>query len=329
MSIVKVLKCVCENYAVVVPLYLHISYEDLCEQLTLRFPSLSLRCLLLKYLLDGGESNCLLECNEDIQTLLLVNNLISNLVVDVYVQAKKEMYIVSISEIFHTSFVEHLARILNYQRRKITFITDQHHGLLNAIQKYLPTASHGFSIIHLRENLERQCVDNNFLKDQLCEYFKNCAYACRVEDFDRNIEKMRSVGGYISEEHRMLILDLIESIRGRLMVMIFDRRCVSEKWFFFHKGFSCAHALQVILHNHRDIEDFVDDYWKFPIVLVFDLNKPAFDLLNTPVKPPLTRRQGGRSRIHCYKSKNETRCNQYQLIESCKIGWHEFWGVVP
>ena len=74
--------------------------------------------------------------------------------------------------------------------------------------------------------------------------------------------------------------------------------------------------MQVILHDHRDIEDFVDDYWKvssyklsyqFPIVFVFDLNKPTFDILNAPIKPSLTSRQGGRSHIHRYKSKNETR----------------------
>ena len=103
------------------------------------------------------------------------------------------------------------------------------------------------------------------MKDQLCEYFKNCAYAYSVEDFDRNIEKMRSIGGdifesflediskeyhsiihfqgnwwgemsnaiaksfnaMISEKRRMPILDLIESIMGRLMVMMSNRRRVS------------------------------------------------------------------------------------------------------
>ncbi|RXH71969.1 hypothetical protein DVH24_025470 [Malus domestica] len=57
------------------------------------------RGFLLKYSLYEGEPNCLLDCNEDIQTLLLVNNLISNPVVDVYVQAKKEMSVVSTSSV--------------------------------------------------------------------------------------------------------------------------------------------------------------------------------------------------------------------------------------
>ncbi|RXH75037.1 hypothetical protein DVH24_029758 [Malus domestica] len=154
MSIVKVLKCAYENCAVVVPLYPLINYEDLCGQLTLRFPKIFFVC----YGIVDIE-------NEDNWTW----------------------------------FVEHLARILNYQRKNVTFITDRHHGLLNVIQKYFPTDSHGFYIIYLRENLERQCAGNKFLKDQLCEYFKNCAYACSAEDFDRNIEKMRSIGRDISD----------------------------------------------------------------------------------------------------------------------------------
>ena len=90
------------------------------------------------------------------------------------------------------------------------------------------------------------------MNDQLCEYFKNCAYACSVEDFDRNFSKMRNVGRDIYdsflddlpkehysiihfrgnqwdelsnttaesfnsmtfEERQIPILDLIESIRG-------------------------------------------------------------------------------------------------------------------
>ncbi|TQE02953.1 hypothetical protein C1H46_011440 [Malus baccata] len=73
MSVVKVLKCVYDNCAVVVALYPHTTYEDLCEQLTLRFPSLSSGGFLLKYSLYG--------------------------VVDVYVQAKNEMSIVSTSSV--------------------------------------------------------------------------------------------------------------------------------------------------------------------------------------------------------------------------------------
>ena len=99
MSVVKMLKCVYENCAVVVSLYPHTSYEDLYGQLTFRFPSLSSRGFLLKYSLYGGEPNCLLECNEDIQILLLVNKLILNPIADVYVHAKKEMSIVSTSSV--------------------------------------------------------------------------------------------------------------------------------------------------------------------------------------------------------------------------------------
>ncbi|RXH75036.1 hypothetical protein DVH24_029757 [Malus domestica] len=130
----------------------------------------------------------------------------------------------------------------------------------------------------------------------------------------------------------MPILDLIELIKGRLMVMMFDRMrshwivsrssddvfeargggdrnsfvvmldqyqcsCVELK----HKGFPCTHVLQVIMHDQHDTENF------FPIVPVSDLNKPTFDILNAVVKPPFTMRQGGRPCIHRYKSKNETR----------------------
>ena len=48
MSVVKVLKCVYENCTVIVPLYPHNNYEDLCGQLTFRFPSLSSRGFVLK-----------------------------------------------------------------------------------------------------------------------------------------------------------------------------------------------------------------------------------------------------------------------------------------
>ena len=56
----SMLKCVYENCAVVVPLNPHTSYEDLCGQLTFRFPSLSSGGFLLKYSLYGGEPNSLL-----------------------------------------------------------------------------------------------------------------------------------------------------------------------------------------------------------------------------------------------------------------------------
>ncbi|RXH99771.1 hypothetical protein DVH24_021573 [Malus domestica] len=60
-----------------------------------KFPSLSLGGFSLRFSLYGDEANCLLECNEDIQTLLLVNNLICNLDVEVYFHDKNEMSIVS------------------------------------------------------------------------------------------------------------------------------------------------------------------------------------------------------------------------------------------
>ncbi|CAN6544234.1 unnamed protein product [Malus baccata var. baccata] len=60
-----------------------------------KFPSLLLGGFSFRFSLYGDEANCLLECNEDIQTLLLVNNLICNLDVEVYVRDKNEMSIVS------------------------------------------------------------------------------------------------------------------------------------------------------------------------------------------------------------------------------------------
>ncbi|KAM1529145.1 hypothetical protein ACFX1Z_018389 [Malus domestica] len=179
MSIVKVLKCAYENCAVVVPLYPLINYEDLCGQLTLRFPSLSLGGFHLKYSLYGGEPNCLLECNEDIQTLLLVNNLISNPVVDVYVQAKKKMSIVSTSSVLSciseaTSIGDDNQFLGKYGSYK------PHRYATNEWQSYISYEDQSYKdgAIEFRRKLTQYSIEVGFVFQFTRNYWKRVTVVC-------------------------------------------------------------------------------------------------------------------------------------------------------
>ncbi|RXH81276.1 hypothetical protein DVH24_005190 [Malus domestica] len=138
----------------------------------------------------------------------------------------------------------------------------------------------------------------------------------------------------------------------KLMVMMSDRRRISEKWFSFLCSKNKIDLRGIVSSVHvfnGSIKDFLvlmlcklfcmiimilrilwmtTENYQFHIVPVSDLNKLTFDLINAPVKPPLTRKQGGKPQIHYYKSKNETRCVVIRLlfcIQHHFLYFNNFW----
>ena len=109
-------------------------------------------------------------------------------------------------------------------------------------------------ILHLIESIRERLMV--IMSDRLRVSNKWFSQLCPKKD-----DELR---GFVQEGSHWIVsssFDDVFEVRGNMnfFVVMLDQHqssCVQWK----HKSFHCAHVLQVILHNHRDIVDFVDDY---------------------------------------------------------------------
>ncbi|RXH81278.1 hypothetical protein DVH24_005192, partial [Malus domestica] len=103
-----------------------------------------------------GEPNCLLECNKDIQTLLLVNNLISNPAVDVYIHAKNEMFVVPTSSMSYVCLSETTSKCGSH---------GPHHYATNEWQSYISYEGQSYEdgAVKFRRKLTQYSIEVGFV----------------------------------------------------------------------------------------------------------------------------------------------------------------------
>ncbi|XP_021833443.1 uncharacterized protein LOC110773249 [Prunus avium] len=196
-------------------------------------------------------------------------------------------------------FLQRISEVLVDEGRQLTFISDRHGAIIDAVRTVFPSSPHGFCLYHLKDNLKKKyphSVGSSF-KDHILWLFCKLLYAPTVK-----------------EVRRPPIYELIDTIRIKMMEMISRRKLASEKWcsvlcpviedelknlaskgrhwricrasesvFEVHAdlsvmvnlderfcscyqwqllGFPCQHAIQVIHHSGLCLYDFVDEYYK-------------------------------------------------------------------
>ncbi|KAL7185338.1 hypothetical protein ACSBR2_027304 [Camellia fascicularis] len=91
--------------------------------------------------------------------------------------------------------------------RPLTFVSDRHIGLLQAIPHVFPLAHHAFYLVHLQMNLkDRMKYVNAEQKNGLMRKLRECAYAPTVTSFNQKIEVLKScspavVGDFLKDLH--------------------------------------------------------------------------------------------------------------------------------
>ncbi|XP_028104027.1 uncharacterized protein LOC114303076 [Camellia sinensis] len=80
--------------------------------------------------------------------------------------------------------------------RRLTFVSDHQHGLLDALSVVFPNAHHAYCLNHLKRNLINKLVGfrTNY-KLTLMKILVKCAYAPTVVTFQHYMEKLRRIAG--------------------------------------------------------------------------------------------------------------------------------------
>ncbi|XP_040365890.1 uncharacterized protein LOC121050329 [Rosa chinensis] len=99
-------------------------------------------------------------------------------------------------------FFYHLYNILSPQGRNVTFVTDRHSGLLNAVTRVFPDSPHSYCYYHLNENVRgvyRKQSENYFV-DKIVEEFMKVAYSPTLASYNFNLHNLKKEGGPPIEE---------------------------------------------------------------------------------------------------------------------------------
>ncbi|XP_012832859.1 PREDICTED: uncharacterized protein LOC105953718 [Erythranthe guttata] len=80
--------------------------------------------------------------------------------------------------------------------RTLAFVSDRNHDILQGDKNVFPDCVHGYFYKHLTLNLKdkfRGATKNHC--NAVLKQFQYCAYAATKQEFDRNVEKLRAMGG--------------------------------------------------------------------------------------------------------------------------------------
>ncbi|XP_039134291.1 uncharacterized protein LOC120271679 [Dioscorea cayenensis subsp. rotundata] len=139
----------------------------------------------------------------------------------------------------------------------ITFILDRSKGLINAIARVFPSSPHGYCLRHLQANfLKANSRLGRALKDECWSLLVKIAYACTASKFDdygsrwgemySNVAE--SFNAWIREARHLPVCNIVDSIRFKLMNMMYRRREQCQNW--------DTHLCPVL---HKRIEETVEE----------------------------------------------------------------------
>ncbi|XP_028087144.1 uncharacterized protein LOC114287891 [Camellia sinensis] len=166
-------------------------------------------------------------------------------------------------------FLSQLLKVVGSGRR-LTFVSDRQHGLLDALSVVFPNAHHAYCLNHLKKNLVDKLVGfrTNY-KLCLMKILVKCAYALTVASFQHYMEKLRriarndrvdsmldslqndkwanaffrekrygemssnaaeSYNNWIGGARELSITCMVDMIRVQIMTQLSDRRAESRRW---------------------------------------------------------------------------------------------------
>lgn len=79
----------------------------------------------------------------------------------------------------------------------MTFVTDRHGGLLNAVARYFPDSPHSYCYYHLRENVRGlyRKQSQSYFVDKIIDEFMKVAYAPTERSYYYNLANLEKEGG--------------------------------------------------------------------------------------------------------------------------------------
>ncbi|CAL5408387.1 unnamed protein product [Camellia sinensis] len=154
--------------------------------------------------------------------------------------------------------------------RRLTFVSDRQHGLLDALSVVFPNVHHAYCLNHLKRNLIDKLVGvHTNYKLCLMKILVKCAYAPTVASFQHYMEKLRRIAGngrvdsmldglqndkwanaffrgkrygemssnaaesynnWIGGARELPITCMVDMIRVQIMTQLSDRRAESRRW---------------------------------------------------------------------------------------------------
>ncbi|CAL8117861.1 unnamed protein product [Prunus armeniaca] len=94
-------------------------------------------------------------------------------------------------------FLQRISEVLVDEGRQLTFISDRHGAIIDAVRTVFPASPHGFCLYHLKENLKKKYphVVGSSFKDHILWLFCKLLYAPTVEEYQDTLKKLRDDGG--------------------------------------------------------------------------------------------------------------------------------------
>ncbi|XP_058102741.1 uncharacterized protein LOC131246536 [Magnolia sinica] len=174
--------------------------------------------------------------------------------------------------------------------RTITFVSDRLNGLEEAVPQVFEDSYHAYSLHHLTEDFKQVLKGpSQPMKDTLADEIKRAAYSRSITDFNACIGNIRNFShevaswtleskpehwsnaffkglrydhlssniaelfyGWISEEHGLSIIQMIDMIRCKMMEMIYTRREASSTWSTILTP-SMEQRLELEIHNSHSL----------------------------------------------------------------------------
>ncbi|XP_058102740.1 uncharacterized protein LOC131246535 [Magnolia sinica] len=172
----------------------------------------------------------------------------------------------------------------------ITIVSDRCNGLEEAVPQIFKDSYHAYSLHHLTEDFKRVLKGpSQMVKDALVDEFKQAAYSFGITNFNSCIDSIRNVShdvaawlleskpehwsnaffrgsrydhvssniaelfyGWISEERELSIIQMIDTIRCKMMEMIYRSREASSAWSTVLTP-SMEQRLQLEMYNSRPL----------------------------------------------------------------------------
>ncbi|XP_058192052.1 uncharacterized protein LOC131309432 [Rhododendron vialii] len=249
-------------------------------------------------------------------------------------------------------FMEKLHGILDEERRVVVFISDRHRGIKEGIAKVFPSSFHAYCLYHLKCNLRTALASTNVkYKESLIRVFSKCAYTPTVAKFNQHMGNLLKHGGaavvhflsklpnerwanvfyqgqrygamssnlaecfnsWILKERELLVVDMVDRIRKKMMKSMCLRRERASKWEQLN-GFPCCHAVCAIKYSGKDLNLYVERYFHVesyrqvyskPIYPVASLLKGDVVDCGTSILPPLSKKPPGRPKKKRIRSNGE------------------------
>ncbi|CAL5376964.1 unnamed protein product [Camellia sinensis] len=220
--------------------------------------------------------------------------------------------------------------------RRLTFVSDRQHGLLDALSVVFPNAHHAYCLNHLKRNLIDKLVGlrTNYklvqimtqLSDRRAESRRWTTKLCPVMEkkLVDSLELAKSWDVIVASD---TVLEVHSSIS--FYVDIGRQTCSCHEWQL--NGFPCCHAVHALRSSGRDVYGFIDPFfhvdcfresYKESVYPVPSSERFDFDGASSSViKPPITKKQPGRNKKKMIPSRGEN-VKQIKCGRCLKYGNH-------